>query len=283
MVLRPVQKGQLKLGHPRQQLGVLVSGNPQLLSHIGADRLNPAVSGVGLVGDQQVQLRILLHLNTQFIQTLDGRVAGKEVLGPGTKGDDLQVFHTDDGPGNGNKLPDHLCTLLGCAHGIFGDVGLETAQPQIIRAVQHAAVGVAPAIDQVSIPFRSSHIHYRAMESLGQDGLRGLRAEVAQVHHQGIAPGGPHILQSLQGIRLVFHSDGTVVQPRAIRLDHGLPAGGGQGNGEAVPGDGNDAKLHFWYILKFHRYIPHFLKTGLRARFFWEVVKAVAPQARMDS
>ena len=134
---------------------------------------------MSLVGDQQIQLRVLLHLDAQLIQALDGSVAGKEILGPGAKGDDLQVLHADDGPGNGNKLPDHLRTLLGGTHGIVRDVGLQVAQTQVVGAVQHAAVGVAPAIDQVSIPFRGSHIHHGTVEPLGQNGLRRLRAEVA--------------------------------------------------------------------------------------------------------
>ena len=132
--------------------------------------------------------------------------------------------------------------------------------PQVVGAVQHAAVGVAPAIDQIAVSLGSGHVHHRAVEPLGQKGLRSLRAKIAQVYHQGVAPGSPHILQGLQGVCFIFHGDGAVVQPLPVGLNHRLPAGGGQGDGKAVPGDCNDAKLHFWYVVEFHGDLPRFSK-----------------------
>ena len=52
---------------------------------------------MGLVGNEQIQLGVLLDLDAQLVQTLDGRVAGKEVLRTRAEGDDLQILHTDDG------------------------------------------------------------------------------------------------------------------------------------------------------------------------------------------
>ena len=126
MVFRPVQEGQLKLGHPLQQVRV-ESALSHFRSHIGADFGNPGVSRVLLVGNQQVKLTVFLNLHTQLVQALDGSVAGKEVLGPGAEGNDFQVPDTDDGTGNGHKLLDHLHDVLRGAHGVLGDVGLQLA------------------------------------------------------------------------------------------------------------------------------------------------------------
>ena len=251
--LGPVQKRQLKLSHPGQQLRIPVALYAQLLRHIGADRPNPAVSGMGLVGHQKVQLRVLLHLNAQLVQPLNGRVAGEEILGPGAEGDDLQALDPQNRPGHREKLPDHLRALPGRAHGIIGNVRLHPAQAQVIRAVQHAAVGVAPAVDQVAVALGGSHVHDRSPEPLGQNGLRRLRAEIAQIHHQGIAAGSLHIRQGLQGVGLIFHRHRTAVQPRSIGGDHRLPAGGGKGDGKAIPGHGHNGRFYFRKIGQFHQ------------------------------
>jgi hypothetical protein len=49
-----------------------------------------------LVAHEQIELRVLLDLDAEFVQALDGRVAGEEVLRTRAEGDDLEVFHADD-------------------------------------------------------------------------------------------------------------------------------------------------------------------------------------------
>ena len=75
---------------------------------------------MGLVGDEQVELGVLLDLHADLVEALNRGVAGEEVLGTGAEGDDLQIFHADDGPGDGHELPDHIGALLGGAHGVLG-------------------------------------------------------------------------------------------------------------------------------------------------------------------
>ena len=105
VLLGPIQQGQLKLSHPLQQVGI--GALAHLLLHVGHHLGDALVTGVGLVGHQQIQLGVLLHFHSQLIQALDGGVAGKEVLGTGAKGDDLQVLYADDGPGDGEAVAGH--------------------------------------------------------------------------------------------------------------------------------------------------------------------------------
>ena len=119
------------------------------------------------------------------------------------------------------------------------------AHTQVIGAVEDAAVSVAPAVDQVAVAFGGSHIHDGAVELLAQDGLGGLGAEVAQEHHQGVDAVGLHVLQGLEGVSLVLHGDGALIEALAVGGGDVFPALGGQGDGEAVPGHGDDAQLYF--------------------------------------
>ena len=97
------------------------------------------------------------------------------------------------------------------------------AHSQIVGAVQHTAVGVAPAVDQVAVTLGSCHIHDGAVELLAQQGLGGFGAEVAQEHHQGVDAVGPDIGQSGLGVLLVLHGDGALIQPIAVGGDDVLP------------------------------------------------------------
>ena len=178
VVFRPIQQGQLKLGHALQHVGVVLA-LAHFLGHVGAHIRDAGIFRVLLVGDQQIQLGVFLNLHAQVVQALDGGVAGEEVLGPGAKGDDLQVLNADDGPGNGHKLRHLVRQLLGGAHGILGDVASQAPQPQVVGAVEHAAVGVAPAVDQVAVALGGSHKHAGAVKVLGDEGLGGFGAKVA--------------------------------------------------------------------------------------------------------
>ena len=275
VVLGPVQEGELKLGHPLQQVGV----DPRHLGlHVGGHLGDALVTGVGLIGHQQVQLGVLLDLHAQLIEALDGGVAGEEVLGPGTEGDDLQVFDADDGPGDGNEVTDHVGALLGGTHGVLGQVGLQVAHAQVIGAVEHAAVGVAAAIDHVAIALGGGHVHGGAVELLAQQGLGGLGAEVAQEDHQGVDAVGLHVLQGLEGVQLVLHGDGALVETLAVSRDDVLPALGGQGDGEAVPGDRDDAQLDFRNIHSNTRSFFHYITKPIISMPFQSIPLRRAPR-----
>ena len=86
------------------------------------------------------------------------------------------------------KIVDAVGAVFGVAYGVFGDVGLDLPQLQVIAGIEHAAVGVAPAAHQVVPAFLCrGNEHAGAVKVLGQKGLRNLRAKVAQVHGQGVA------------------------------------------------------------------------------------------------
>ena len=258
VVLRPVQQGQLKLGHPLVQLGIIFP-LAHLRRHLGAHAGDAGVARVLLVAHQQIQLGVFLHLHAQLVQALDGGVAGKKVLGPGAEGDDLEVFHADDGPGNGHEVRDHGGDILRRSHRVLGDIGAQMPHPQVVGAVQHPAVGVAPAIDEVAVPLGGGHVHTGAVEVFGNQCLRRLRAEVAQEHHQGVAVLGFYIGHGLQHIQLVLHRHGALVQPARIRRFDGGAAALAQGHGEAVPAHGDEAQLYIRDV--FHG--AFLLKSGL--------------------
>ena len=247
VLLGPVQQGQLKLGHADQHV-LIVAALAHLLAHVRADLGDPGIVGMLLVGHQQIQLGVLLDLHAQLIQALDGGVAGEEVLGPGPEGDDLQVAHADDSPGDRDEVGDHLGDVAGGAHGILRDVALQVAHAQVVGAVQHAAVGVAAAVDHVAVALGRRREHHGAVEILGDQGLGGLRTEIAQEHDGGVAALRLQGLHGLAHIQLVFHSH--------LDLGHGqllLGALGGDGSAallteldrETVAGHGDKADLDF--------------------------------------
>ena len=251
MLFRPVQQRQLKLCHAGQQVGV-IPALPHLGGHIGADGGNAGVIGVFFIGNQQIQLGVFLHLHAQLIQALDGGVAGKEVLRAGAKGDDLEIFHTDDGAGNGNELRHLVGQLLGGTHGVFRNIALEVAHPQIVGAVEHPAVGVAPAVDHVAVALGGGHKHTGAVKVFGDEGLRRFGAEVAQKNRQRIAAGGTGIRNGIQHILFVFHGDRAFVHrqaPFGTQCRDGLPSVNGQRDGETIAGNRDDAQFDLGNVL----------------------------------
>ena len=246
VLLGPVQQSQLKLRHPGQQVGV-VFALAHLGGHVGADLRDAGVVGMLAVGHQQVQLGVLLHFHAQLIQALDGGVAGEEVLGTGTKGDDLQPAHAQNGPGHGYELGHLVRQLLGGAHRILGDVSLQVAHAQIVGAVEHTAVGVAAAVDHVAVALSGRHEHAQ--------GLGGLGAEVAQEHGEGVASGGPQIGHRLLHVVLVLHGNRALVEIQALGLAGGgdvLAALGGQCHREAVAAHRHDAQAYLRNVCRLH-------------------------------
>ena len=196
-----------------------------------------------VVGGQQVQLAVLLHGNTQVVQSLDGGVTCQEIVRTGTKRDDLQVLEAQDGGSNGSEVVDALHQLFRGAHGNLGDIDALLTQAQVVAGVQHAAVGVATAIEQVAVTLGSAHIHQGTVKEVGNHGLGGLGAEVAQEDHQGVDAMGHHVVDGVAGLDLGLHGDGALIQALAVGGLDGGAAALRQGDGEAVAGHGNDAQL----------------------------------------
>ncbi|CCX38075.1 unknown [Clostridium sp. CAG:1013] len=215
------------------------------------------------VSNQQIQLAVLLDLDAQLIQAIDGSVAGEEVLRTGTEGDDLQALDADDGASDGNELSDLVGDLGSVAHRILGDVALQAAQAQVVRAVQHAAVSVATAVDQVAVAFGSSHEHAGTVKVLGNEGLGGLGAKVAQEHGEGVAASSGNFLNGLEHIFLIFHGGLSFVNFQALLgagSNHSGPTVLGKLDGEAVTGDSDDAQLHLRDVNHFG--FLHFFKNS---------------------
>ena len=279
VALGPVQQRQLKLRHALEQVGVDLAVH--LLLHVGHDLRDACIAGVLPVGHQQVELGVLLDLHAQLVQALDRRVAGEEVLRTRAEGDDLEVLHADDGAGDRHELADHGRALLGGAHRILRDVGLQMAHAQVVGAVQHAAVGVTAAVDQVAVALGRRDVHRRAAKLLAQQRLGRLGAEVAQEDHQRIDAVGAHIVKRLEGVQLVFHGDGAFIEALAVGSHDVLAALRGERDGEAVAGDRDDAQLdlrnvHGTDLLSFFRYrvtgigrCRYFLRSGQPSRRSW--------------
>ena len=125
-----------------------------------------------LEGLEQVELRVLLNLHIEVVQGTDGCVAGQEVVGTRTEADNLQVLQTHNGTGNGHKLMNHLGTLGCIAHGLFGYIGTGLAQREGLAGIEHAAVSIATAVDQVLLCLLGgSAEHGGTLEPVGYHGL----------------------------------------------------------------------------------------------------------------
>ena len=246
MGFRPIQQGQLELGHAAEHIGVVLA-LAHFGGHVSAHVGDPGVALMLFIGHQQIQLAVFLDLHTQVVQALDGGVAGKEILGPGTEGDDLQALQAQHCPGNGHKLHHLVSDLLGVPHRVLGDVALQAPQAQVVGAVEHPAIGVATAVDQVAVALGSRHKHTGAVKVLGDEGFGGFGTKVAQKDRQSVAASPLHFLYSLEHILFIFHSGLGLVDLQALPGaggHHGGPAALGKPNGETVTRNSHNAQLH---------------------------------------
>ena len=255
MAFCPVEERQLKLRHAFEHIGV-VFALAHFLLHILADGGDARVARVCLVGDEQVEFGVFLDLHAELIQALDGRVAGEEVLRARAEGDDLQVLHTDDGARDGDKVRDHLCDIGSRANRVFGDVALEVAHTEVIRTVQHAAVGVAAAVDEVAVALGGSHEHARTVKVLCNQRFGRLGAEVAEEDDEGIAVRGLDVGDGLEHVGFVLDGDGTFVHAALAGFGDVRAAHLGERAREAVTGDGDEAELDIGDVFKHDTFPP---------------------------
>jgi len=254
VVFCPVEQRQLKLRHALEHIGV-ISALAHFLLHILADGGNARIARMGLVGNEQIQLGVLLDLHAQLVQALDGRVAGKEVLRTRAEGDNLEVFDTDNGSCNGDEVRDHLGDIVGGADRVFGDVALQMPHAEVIRTVQHAAVRIAAAVDQVAVALGGCDKHARAFKILGDERFGRFRAEVSEEDDKGVAACRVDVGNGLQHIVLVFDGHGTFVHAALTGLGDIRAAHFGERSGEAVAGDGDEAELDIGDVFK-HDTVP---------------------------
>ena len=214
-----------------------------------------------LVGDEQVELGVLLNLHAEIIERLNGGIAGEEVLRTGTEGDDLQAGHADQSAGHRHEVENHPGHVLRVADRILGHHGLDLAQAEVVRAVEHAAVRVAAAVDQVvHALLGGGGVHDRAVKVLRDKRLGSLGAEVAEEHDESGAARGLHVLDGAEHILLVLHGDLALVDLSAELLMRGGDGGTAalrQGNDKAVAADGDEAQLDLGNVVKHSNFLPY--------------------------
>ena len=245
VVLGPVEQGQLKLRHAGQQVGVIVPF-AHLGGHVGADVRDARVARMLFVGNEQVKLGVFLDLNTQLIQTLDGGIAGEEVLRARAEGDDFQITHAQNGAGNRHKLGDLVGNFLRRADGILGNIALQMAHAEIVGAVQHTAVRISAAIDHIAVALGCRYEHAGTVKVLGNQRFGCFGAEVAEEYGQRVAACGGDFGHGFLHVVLVLDSGLALVQVSALGGAGGRDGSAAflaQGDRKTVTADGNDAEL----------------------------------------
>ncbi len=257
VVFRPVQKCQFKLRHARQKVGVPVS-RAKLRRHVLRNRRYPRVAGVCLVGDQQVQLGVLLDLHPEVVQRLDRRVAREEVLRARPECDDLQGTQPEDRARDGNEIGDHTGYAVRRSDRVRGYHRFQFAQAEIVGAVQHAAVSVPAAVDQIFSGFLGGRRdHGRSAELLHKQRFRSLRSEISKEDDEGVAPGGFHFRNGFRHIVFALYDGLAFVKGgsffRAALHDRPSPSLGKRQD-EAVAADRNDAQFYLRNVLAHFHY-----------------------------
>lgn len=207
MFVYPVEQCELKLRHTFQHIWVIATV-PHLVRHVFANGLNAPVILVSTVCDKEIELRVLLDFDTQFVQTLNGGIAGEEILGARSEGYDLQVSHPDDRTSDRKEIGDLLCNLIGRTNRLWGDMRHQMPHPQVIAAIKHATICVSTAINQIAVPLCCGYTHTGAIKPVYNQRLRRLRAEVAQIYDQSVAFPRSHLVKRKQNISLAFDHDG---------------------------------------------------------------------------
>ena len=235
------------MGQLEENVGIGVAG-AKLAAHVRGDGLHLGVA-LGLAEDiVEVELAVLHDLDADVVERLDRRVAGQEVLRPRAEREDLELGQTENDAGDGHEADDHLGHFFGGSDGILGDMGPEFPQAHVVGVIEHAAVGVAPPVDEVLAGLLGGRRdHDRPAELLGQDGRRALGSEVAEVDDQGVDALPPEFLEGLEGVLFVLDDgrdpDDGQAGLAALRGDLEL-AFPGELDREAVAADGDDAQPH---------------------------------------
>ncbi len=248
VLLSPVKERKLELCHTSAHLRV-VFAFAHFLSHVFADRRDTRIVLMCLVSYEEVKLGVLLNLNAKLIETLDGSVAGEEVLRTRSEGNNLKILDTDDSAGDRNEVSNHLRNVISGSYRILRNIALEVAHSEVVGAVQHTAVSIAAAVDHVAVTLGSSHEHYGAVEVLSDQSLGSLGTEVAEENYKCVALSLLNILNRLEHIKLVLHSYGTLIE---VTLVSSLDSGAsllGQNDREAVTANGNNTEFHYRNIV----------------------------------
>ena len=258
MLLHPVLQGQLILRQSGENLRLFVSG-AQLCLHLLHNLWDARVACVPVKGFKQIQLGVFFDFYAEVVQLLDGSVAGKEVERTRTEADNLQLRQRKDCPRNRHKFVDHLCTVVRIADRIFGNVGADVAQCEVVACVEHSAEGVASALAEITGSFLGgSYEHFGTVKVFGKQSLCDFGTKVSQVNAKGIAASLLDVLERLYHLDFTFHdADRTFIDVLAVVvLDIGLhnrfASVDRKRFREAVAANGYDADFYFGHIIGKH-------------------------------
>ena len=149
-------------------------------------------------------------------------------MGRGPNAYDLERLYAQYHARNRHELGDHRGDLVCRAHRIFGDIGVYAAQLEVVGCVEHTAIRVAAAVEQILAGLLGGgHEHHRAVKVLRDQRFGSLGAEIAQVHYQSVYAVLLKLFQSARSVVLVFHGglDLDYFAARlAERLNYGVTA-----------------------------------------------------------
>ena len=95
------------------------------------------------------------------------------------------------------------------------------AHAQVVGAVEHAAVGVAAAVDHVAVALGRRHVHARGRRSSWRSGFRGFRGRSCPgTPPARCTPAPADVLDGLEHVGFVLHGDGALVD---LALGHRQP------------------------------------------------------------
>ena len=177
-------------------------------------------------------------------------------------------MQTNNGTGDGQELVDEFGAVGCVAYGLLRNVGAGLAQRKGVAGVQHAAVSVATAVNQVLLGLLSGGTeHGGTVEILGEHGLRDFRTKVAQIYAEGVTACLGDIFESLLHVDFaLYNTDGAFVDAFLAKFllilgDNGLAAVNSQRFGETVARNGDDSDLNNRYVV--HLLVKMFVKVNV--------------------
>ena len=243
MLLSPVKKRKLELCHACAHLRIILAF-AHLLSHVFAYSRDTGIVCMCLVSYKQVKFGVLFNFNAELIQSLDGSVAGEEVLRTRSESNNLKVLNTDDGASDRNEIADHLRDVISGTYRIFRNIALEVAHSEVIRAVQHAAVSIAAAVDHIAVTLGSCYEHNRAVKVLRDQGLGSLGTEVSEEYYECVALCLVNIIYGLEHIKLVLNRYGTLIEVTLVSSLDSSATLLGKNDRETVTAYGNNTEFY---------------------------------------
>ena len=212
MSLNPVKERKLVLSKLSENFGLLIAGT-ELFFHLFNLCGNSGVTCMLVECFKKIKLRVLLDLNTEVVELLDGCVTSKEVERSGTEGNDLEILKTNDSASDRNEFVDHVCALCCCSYGILGDISLDVSELKVVACIKHTAICIATAVHKVCLAlFCCRNKDRRSIEVLSKKCLGNLGSEVSKVNAKRVTSCLLDVLKSLNHVDLaLYDTDGALI------------------------------------------------------------------------